>query len=268
MYCTFCGTGLPSSALFCSRCGLKIVPQENHNENIPIHSEIKSDSSTPEEEKNPLLSKEFLKSENLGKKMCLGCGLVVNVFSEECLTCKGTLFRWPDSDPNLEASTTSSNYHTNSQTRNQNLLLLNKDSKVLIFRISALVVSLLLIYSLYQSKINPIKNSPSSVTTVESIVPGVTECDFAGDISSDGKYMCAGRAATFYWVLIEDLANYSNEEPSNESNNDSNNGYWTTNCVTTEVPNPLYDGTPTDSRGQIQWPTIKSQKCSQVWVQK
>jgi len=108
--------------------------------------------------------------------------------------------------------------------------------------------------------------SPSNSTSVETIIPGKTECDYAGDISSDGKYMCAGRAATFYWVLIEDLANYSNEEPNNDSSNDSNNGYWTTNCVTTEVPNPLYDGTPTDSRGHIQWPTVKTQQCSQVWV--
>jgi hypothetical protein len=45
-------------------------------------------------------------------------------------------------------------------------------------------------------------------------------------------------------------------------------GYWTTSCITTEVPNPNYDGRPTDSRGHIQWPTIKTQQCSQIWIQK
>lgn len=109
--------------------------------------------------------------------------------------------------------------------------------------------------------------SPSNSTSVETIIPGKTECDNPGDISSDGQYMCAGHGA-FYWLLIEDLATFSNEDSNNESSNESNNGYWTTNCVTTEVPNPLYDGTPTDSRGHIQWPTIKTQQCSQVWVQK
>lgn len=48
----------------------------------------------------------------------------------------------------------------------------------------------------------------------------------------------------------------------------ANSGYWATSCITTEVPNPNYDGRPTDSRGHIQWPTIKTQQCSQVWVKK
>lgn len=104
-------------------------------------------------------------------------------------------------------------------------------------------------------------------TSVETIIPGETECDNAGDVSPDGKYVCAGRGA-FYWVSLLDLATNVDEGSENDPSNDTNNGYWTTNCVTTEVPNPLYDGTPTDSRGRIQWPTIKTQQCSQVWVQK
>lgn len=104
-------------------------------------------------------------------------------------------------------------------------------------------------------------------TSVETIIPGETECDNAGDVSPDGKYVCAGRGA-FYWVSLLDLATNVDEGSENDPGNKSNNGYWTTNCVTTEAPNPLYDGTPTDSRGHIQWPTIKTQKCSQVWVEK
>jgi hypothetical protein len=173
MYCTFCGAGLPSSALFCSKCGSKSVPQVDHEENITFKNKLKSDSSIPDVEVNPLLSKEFRKSKNLGKKMCLGCGLVVDVFSDRCLTCKGTMFRWPDPDPNLEATPRTRNNDTNSQTRNQNFLSLNKDSKVLIFGISGLVISLLLIFSLYQSKINPNIEGPTPVATnIESTIPG------------------------------------------------------------------------------------------------
>ena len=50
--------------------------------------------------------------------------------------------------------------------------------------------------------------------------------------------------------------------------NNSNSGYWTTSCITTEVANPNYDGRVTDSRGHIQWPTIKTQQCSKIWVKK
>ena len=103
-------------------------------------------------------------------------------------------------------------------------------------------------------------------TSVTTIVPGQTECDNAGDVSPDGKYVCAGRGA-FYWVSLLDLATNVDNGSDNDPGNNSNKGYWTKNCVTTEVPNPLYDGTPTDSRGHIQWPTIKTQQCSQVWVQ-
>lgn len=267
MYCTFCGTGLPSSALFCSGCGLKLAPQEDNDKNKTFENKLKSDTSIPEEELNPLLSKEFRKSKNLGKKMCLGCGLVVDVFSDGCPTCKGTMFRWPDPDPTLEATPRTRNQDTNSKTKNQDLHLLFKDSKILIFGLSTLVISLLLFFSLYQSKINPNNEGPSSVTTnIESIIPGVTECDYAGDISSDGKYMCAGRGA-FYWVLIEDLATNSNEEPGNASSNNSNNGYWTTNCVDVEVPNPNYNASKGFS-AFVNEPTIRTRQCSQVWVQK
>ena len=103
-------------------------------------------------------------------------------------------------------------------------------------------------------------------TSVTTNVPGQTECDNAGDVSPDGKYVCAGRGA-FYWVSLLDLATNVDNGSDNDPGNNSNKGYWTKNCVTTEVPNPLYDGTPTDSRGHIQWPTIKTQQCSQVWVQ-
>ena len=267
MYCTFCGTGLPSSALFCSKCGLKLVSQEENEKITSIENKIKSDSSIPEKEKNPLLSKDFLKSKNLGKKMCLGCGLVLGVFSQECLTCKGTLFRWPDPDPILGESTRTNIQDKNSQTTNRNWLLLNKDSKLLISGISALVISLLLIFSLYQSRINPNGETPSSVTTnSETIIPGITECDNPGDISSDGQYMCAGHGA-FYWLPIEDLATFSNEDSSNESSNDSNNGYWTTNCVNVEVPNPNYNASKGFS-AFVNEPTIRTRQCSQVWVEK
>jgi len=50
------------------------------------------------------------------------------------------------------------------------------------------------------------------------------------------------------------------------SKNNSNSGYWKPFCITIEVPNPNYDGRVTDSRGSIQWPTIKTEQCSEVWV--
>lgn len=265
MYCTFCGAGLPSSALFCSKCGSKLVPLDVTESHTSTENKTNSDSLNLEEEKNPLLSKDFLKSKNLGKKMCLGCGLVLGVFSEVCLTCKGTLFRWPDSDPILEESTKPNIQGKNLQTTNRNSLLLKKESKLLISGISALVISMLLIFSLYQSKINPSGDTPSSVTTnSETIIPGKTECDNPGDISSDGQYMCAGHGA-FYWLPIEDLATFSNEDSNNETSNDSNNGYWTTNCVNVEVPNPNYNASKGFS-AFVNEPTIRTRQCSQVWV--
>ena len=112
------------------------------------------------------------------------------------------------------------------------------------------------------------KFTESDDLSVETIIPGETECDVAGDVSPDGKYVCAGRGA-FYWVSLLDLATNTGEDTSGSGSSDnSNNGYWTTNCINVEVPNPNYDGRPTDSRGHIQWPTIKTQQCSQVWVKK
>jgi hypothetical protein len=43
-------------------------------------------------------------------------------------------------------------------------------------------------------------------------------------------------------------------------------GHFETICTTTEVPNPNYDGRVTDDRGVIQWPTITTRQCNQVWV--
>lgn len=107
-------------------------------------------------------------------------------------------------------------------------------------------------------------------TSVETIIPGETECDNAGDISPDGKYVCAGRGA-FYWVSLLDLATNTGDDTNNDSgedtSNNSNNGYWTTNCVNVEVPNPNYNASKGFS-AVVNEPTIRTQQCSQVWVQK
>lgn len=47
----------------------------------------------------------------------------------------------------------------------------------------------------------------------------------------------------------------------------SNSGYWTTQCVTNEVANPSYDPSKGFS-AIVNEPTIRTQQCSQVWVNK
>jgi hypothetical protein len=42
-------------------------------------------------------------------------------------------------------------------------------------------------------------------TSVTTIIPGKTECDNDGDVSPDGKYVCAGRGI-FYWLPLKELA--------------------------------------------------------------
>lgn len=113
---------------------------------------------------------------------------------------------------------------------------------------------------------NGISPSNSTITdtdnsSVEKIIPGETECDVAGDLSPDGKYVCAGRGA-FYWVSLQDLATNSGDDASNNSSN----GYWTTNCINVEVPNPNYDASKGYS-AVVNEPTIRTQQCSQVWVE-
>lgn len=112
--------------------------------------------------------------------------------------------------------------------------------------------------------VNPPSNSINTNTTQTSdatIIPGVTECDSAGDLSPGGKYVCAGRGM-FYWVLLQDLATDSVEVEENNSND----GYWATNCVTVEKPNPNYNPYKGFS-AVVNEPTIRTQECSQVWVQ-
>lgn len=48
----------------------------------------------------------------------------------------------------------------------------------------------------------------------ESIIAGETECDNPGDISPDGKYICAGHGA-FYWLLRNQES--SSQEPEDSS---------------------------------------------------
>ena len=109
----------------------------------------------------------------------------------------------------------------------------------------------------------------NSVTTdtdnssLETIIPGETECDVAGDVSPDGKYVCAGRGA-FYWVSLQELA--TNVDSGNDQGNNSNDGYWTTKCATVEFPNPNYDARKGFS-AVVNEPTVRTQQCSQVWVQ-
>ena len=43
-------------------------------------------------------------------------------------------------------------------------------------------------------------------------------------------------------------------------------GHFETICTSTEMPNPNYDGRVTDDRGVIQWPTITTRQCNEVWV--
>ena len=45
----------------------------------------------------------------------------------------------------------------------------------------------------------------------------------------------------------------------------TNSGYWTTKCVTNEFPNPNYDPYKGPS-AIVNEPTIRTQSCSQVWV--
>jgi hypothetical protein len=107
-------------------------------------------------------------------------------------------------------------------------------------------------------------------TSVERIIPGKTECDNAGEVSPDGKYVCAGRGA-FYWVSLLDLATNTGEDLNDNSggnaNDNSKNGYWTTNCVNVEVPNPNYNANKGFS-AVVNEPTIRTQECSQIWIQK
>jgi hypothetical protein len=105
---------------------------------------------------------------------------------------------------------------------------------------------------------SPVKSNNN--TTVERIIPGKTECDYAGDISPDGKYVCAGRGM-FYWVLLQDLATNVSENTSNNSDS----GYWTTECRTVEVANPNYNASKGFS-AVVNEPTIRTQECSQVWI--
>jgi hypothetical protein len=48
----------------------------------------------------------------------------------------------------------------------------------------------------------------ASDASVAPIVPGETECDNPGDVSPDGKYVCAGRGA-FYWLPLQAQASPS-----------------------------------------------------------
>jgi hypothetical protein len=114
--------------------------------------------------------------------------------------------------------------------------------------------------------------SPSNPTTTNTdntsdtnIVPGQTECDSAGDVSPDGQYVCAGRGA-FYWVSLLDLATNVDEGSDNNPGSNSSNGYWTTKCATVEYPNPNYDARRGFS-AVVNEPTVRTQECSQVWVQ-
>ena len=105
-------------------------------------------------------------------------------------------------------------------------------------------------------------NTDSNNTSVETIVPGETECNVAGDVSPDGKYVCAGRGA-FYWVSLLDLQTNVDEDTTNNSND----GYWTTNCINVEIPNPNYNASKGFS-AVVNEPTIRTQQCSQIWVEK
>jgi hypothetical protein len=72
-------------------------------------------------------------------------------------------------------------------------------------------------------------------------------------------------------------ANKSEENPAEDAEatpqnveaspqNNQSKGHFETVCTTTEMPNPNYDGRPTDDRGFIQWPTITTRQCNQVWI--
>lgn len=115
------------------------------------------------------------------------------------------------------------------------------------------------------TRISPSKpaSTDTGKTSFETIIPGKTECGVAGDISPDGKYVCAGRGM-FYWISLLDLATGANEDSNSD---DSNNGYWTTNCVNVQVPNPNYNASKGFS-AVVNEPTIRTQRCSQIWVQK
>lgn len=104
-------------------------------------------------------------------------------------------------------------------------------------------------------------NTETNNSSVTTIIPGQTECDNVGEVSPDGNYVCAGRGA-FYWVSLKELATNTGES----SSNNSNNGYWTTNCIQVEVPNPNYNASKGFS-AVVNEPTIRTQQCSQVWVQ-
>jgi hypothetical protein len=106
-------------------------------------------------------------------------------------------------------------------------------------------------------------STPTPTSKSVSVVPG-SECDIADEISDDGKYICSWHG-TGVWTRIKDSGSNPNEgqiaPPTVKST-----GHFETVCQTIELPNPNYDGRPTDSRGHIQWPTIRTQQCSQVWV--
>jgi hypothetical protein len=111
----------------------------------------------------------------------------------------------------------------------------------------------------------PISPSDSTITdtndaSLENIISGETECDNPGNISSDGKYLCEGHGA-YYWISIENLES----EPSQNTSSNQDNGYWKNNCTYVDVPNPNYDA----RKGFSAWvnePTIRTQQCSQIWV--
>jgi hypothetical protein len=135
---------------------------------------------------------------------------------------------------------------------------------------SFLVISLVLILASCGTNSNngtPPSNSSindNDNTSLETIIPGQTECDNAGEVSPDGKYVCAGRGA-FYWVSLLDLATNVGEDSGTDLGNNSNDGYWTTKCATVEFPNPNYDARKGFS-AVVNEPTVRTQQCSQVWV--
>lgn len=110
---------------------------------------------------------------------------------------------------------------------------------------------------------NSLGSTPTPTSKSISVVPGA-ECDTADEISGDGKYICSWHG-TGVWTRIEDAGSDPNEgqiaPPTSKSR-----GHFEAVCQTIEIPNPNYDGRPTDSRGHIQWPTIRTQQCSQVWI--
>jgi hypothetical protein len=100
------------------------------------------------------------------------------------------------------------------------------------------------------SSINPEINS----TSVETIVPGKTECGMPGDISPDGKYICVGHGA-YYWRLRSEVS-------ESNSGSTSTSGHYVQECTTRNNPGVV----PGTGNGSGYLPPEVITTCKDVWL--